>query len=553
MLGAVVARAAETVRVLLKPKELAAKYFIDHPTDERFAACAICQPDWTPEVPELVYKALTKSKSGYGYATQHMQHRHKSLYCQEIGTLQTTLISKEAISTFEWIEWMTKLNLAFSFVDDDTTKKLMQGNLIPTNSRTLKENMEKIMAVMKDEIARELPRKTGLAFDGWSDAGVHYLAVFAVGPGVKDGKVLLGFSTFEQSGDLSANQHIRYITSTLASFGRTIEANVAYLVSDNCATNKCIATRLRLTLIGCNSHKMNLAVNRYLGLDRKAKDDGTDPRDPFQQARFAYLFIVHKLMVRFKSIIGKAILRKYTRKVAVTANKTRWNGNYRMIKRFNELLPFIQAFLDDPSMRSAFQTEIAEMMPSATALQCIKDLETPLTQFNSVSLLLQKADGIVSFLDVRTLFDELIDDYGDDFRHYLSTDSRIVHTSAFEVAVVKHLRGETLLAADEAALAPFEANTMQEVPFDANLAAVPADYAANAIRRLREQQQEQRKYIDIAKVPVTSNVVERFFSQVKLNMTYTRNCLHPKTLEIIMFLKMNASYKTKMVVQQAIG
>jgi hypothetical protein len=216
MLGAVVATATETVRALLKPKALAAKYFIDHPTDDRLAACTICHPDWNAAVPDSVYKPLTKSKSGYGFVTQHMQRRHKALYCQEIGTLQTTLISKEALSTFEWIEWMTKLNLPFSFVDDDTTKKLTLGNLIPTNSRTLKETMEKIMAVMKVEVARDLPTKTGLAFDGWSDAGVHYLAVFAVGPGVKDGKVLLGFSTFEQSGDLSANQHIRYINSTLA-------------------------------------------------------------------------------------------------------------------------------------------------------------------------------------------------------------------------------------------------------------------------------------------------------------------------------------------------
>jgi hypothetical protein len=76
------------------------------------------------------------------------------------------------------------------------------------------------------------------------------------------------------------------------------------------------------------------------------------------------LLIVHKILVRFKSIIGKATLRKYTHKVAVVANKTCWHGNYRMIKRFNELLPFIQAFLDDPSMRSTFQTEIAKMMPT---------------------------------------------------------------------------------------------------------------------------------------------------------------------------------------------
>ena len=50
---------------------------------------------------------------------------------------------------------------------------------------------------MQLALVKQLPRKFGLAFDGWSDYGVHYVAVFAVGPGLPDifdGCVLLGFS-----------------------------------------------------------------------------------------------------------------------------------------------------------------------------------------------------------------------------------------------------------------------------------------------------------------------------------------------------------------------
>ena len=34
---------------------------------------------------------------------------------------------------------------------------------------------------VKKDLAKTLPKKFGVAFDGWSEHGVHYLAVFAVG------------------------------------------------------------------------------------------------------------------------------------------------------------------------------------------------------------------------------------------------------------------------------------------------------------------------------------------------------------------------------------
>ena len=46
--------------------------------------------------------------------------------------------------------------------------------------------------LLKD-LAMSLPVKFGVSFDGWSEFDIHYLAVFAVGPGLpKDLPALLG-------------------------------------------------------------------------------------------------------------------------------------------------------------------------------------------------------------------------------------------------------------------------------------------------------------------------------------------------------------------------
>jgi hypothetical protein len=39
-------------------------------------------------------------------------------------------------------------------------------------------------------------KKIGIACDDWIEFAIHYLAVFAVGAGAPNGKVLLGFSPF---------------------------------------------------------------------------------------------------------------------------------------------------------------------------------------------------------------------------------------------------------------------------------------------------------------------------------------------------------------------
>ncbi len=50
------------------------------------------------------------------------------------------------------------------------------------------------------------------------------------------------------------------------------------------------------------------------------------------------------------------------------------------------------------------------------------------------------------------MFVKLIDDYGDDFKFYLATNSEIVNNLEFENAICKYIRNERLNAQDEAAM-----------------------------------------------------------------------------------------------------
>jgi hypothetical protein len=82
--------------------------------------------------------------------------------------------------------------------------------------------------------------------------------------------------------------------------------------------------------------------------------------------------------------------------------------------------------------------------------------------------------------------------------------------------------------------------------------------ASYGIKALLEGHKQQRidsntTYMDLKLIPITSNVVERFFSYAKLNMTTLRNSLLPSTVGNIMFLKINASLMTMMTVQKAVN
>jgi uncharacterized membrane protein len=67
---------------------------------------------------------------------------------------------------------------------EEAGSKIYRGELKKISTVTLKHHMETTVDIAKKEIQQALPKQFGITFDGWSDQGVHYLAVFAVGSDV---------------------------------------------------------------------------------------------------------------------------------------------------------------------------------------------------------------------------------------------------------------------------------------------------------------------------------------------------------------------------------
>lgn len=525
-------------------KELCEKFFIPLDEDRKQYVCLLCFPAWSPssDVKPRSYAA----GRGYSFAAQHIRCVHPN-YEEFPQCNQGVLITPRASNTHDWIEWVVHDNLELSFVDTARARKYTSGNLKPIRRHTLVARMRLCVKVMQEDISKGLPRRFGLMFDGWSRVSTHFIGVLAVGPEVRHGSILLGFSPFNNETDLSAEEHKRYLVTLLESYGRNL-SSVSFLIGDNCSTNRKVSRILGIPMLGCNSHRLNLAVLRYLGMDRNTDDAAKKKCTPVQYARRKLLLKISTLMSNLKTIKGSAYLRNFTNLSAVKANQTRWDGNYRMIDRFQA---FSEAIINVAKEGGLFSRKISDMMPSFHELQRIADLHQDLSKFNSVSLALQKQDGDLSLLHVRLMFDQLIMDFGPEFSEFLSAESHVVISPALENAIVKSLKGSNLYTDDVWALKSFE---LDETPL-ADHEGTDADssnYVAAIFQSAQKKQRKETNYVDLSRIPVTSNTVERFFSQAKLTFSDLRGSMLPGTLETIMFLKINKSFFSKFVVQRAL-
>jgi hypothetical protein len=184
------------------------------------------------------------------------------------------------------------------------------------------------------------------------------------------------------------------------------------LIGDNCNTNKALATLARRPLVGCASHRFNLAVKDLL---KEYSDLLND---------------INALMKKLKNLIPSAKLRKFTALRPKCSNATRWSSTYEMLKRYKEL----EAYLPMLNVR-----EIDDLMPSGRNLRDIDLLLTLMYDFQSVTKALQ--EEAMTMLDVRCLFDEVMGTFnGTDDR--LGVQASIIHDRTFENAIQKILRGE---------------------------------------------------------------------------------------------------------------
>lgn len=76
------------------------------------------------------------------------------------------------------VDWIIIQNLSCSFVMEETTRKYTNLQTICVN--TLK--IHKLCEVLGKKITLPIPEKFGLAFDGWTETTLHFIAIFAIVP-----------------------------------------------------------------------------------------------------------------------------------------------------------------------------------------------------------------------------------------------------------------------------------------------------------------------------------------------------------------------------------
>ncbi|EGZ12619.1 hypothetical protein PHYSODRAFT_337039 [Phytophthora sojae] len=396
----------------------------------------------------------------------------------------------KASNRYAWLRWIVTGNLPLSFCESKKTRQYTK--LTPISVETLTAIMEAVTKAMETMIGDTMPERFGLVLDGWTHGTEHYMAVYgcfetATGPQYP----LLSLAPVMDEPDdrLSADGHLTAIKRFLPFFGKSI-SGCLFLVGDNCGVNKRLANLLGVPLIGCASHRLNLAVRDYL-----------EPHDSILEE-------IQQLMLP----------------------RPHWPlSSDRTSAGRRPFQPFISA--DDE--------ELADFLPSRSAHRKLETLLASLRDVESVSKHLQ-GDGL-TLLDARVLFDELLKSHPS-FANYLATDADIVHSAVFVQAVVKVLDDQAALLTDDevAALEPFK-RTQDHVE---GVDCTPADKEGFAVRALKRRKvaAASATYELLNAIPPTSNMAERLFSIARAMLRHERHHLSPMMLEMILFLKINSSY-----------
>ncbi|KAG6961193.1 hypothetical protein JG688_00009223, partial [Phytophthora aleatoria] len=217
-------------------------------------------------------------------------------------------VSEATQHRYQWLQWVVERNQPLSKVDNPLTRSM--SCLKPVSSKILKVAMQKCAANIGAVIEREMGNVLGVMWDGWSHSTVHYVAIYAVYTVAgKRVERLLALSPIVE-GSQDAEVHIDMFKRVLELYNKDITM-VAFLVADNCSSN--------LPLVGCASHRYNLAVNRYLA--------AYEPE----------LATLNQLMVKLRHCNNAAKLSKFTDLKPIKRNVTRWSSTFEMVLRYKSI------------------------------------------------------------------------------------------------------------------------------------------------------------------------------------------------------------------------
>ena len=230
-------------------------------------------------------------------------------------------------------------------------------------------------------------------------------------------------------------------------------------------------------------------------------------------------------MRKFSNLNLRGELLKHTQKKPITRNATRWSSTYNIITRYFFLKESFEKV-------SVFKPEIVGMMLTPLENQELASFTPLLEQVNLMCLALQEDNPPISLAAVRRGFDYLI--YfleKDDLARYLKKNADIVHSPDFENALV------AIQENSDASLSPAELESIYLFKKPVLQSVATHDLHA----ALRTRQNEGASYSPTSWIPATSNLCERFFSMVKNTFVDSRASSYPRSIEEVMFARVNQS------------
>lgn len=416
--------------------------------------------------------------------------------------------TKKQNPIYGWIHLIVCALLPFSTVENNVFREHIQH--APISRDTFMRYLSRLTKSVESKLSALLPSRIALIFDGWTAGSSHYLSVFAsyTSTNSRGFEVrLLSLSPMGDECSLNADEHIDYLTFVLELYNKSWE-NVSVIVGDNVSVNRSISTKTGIPMIGCASHRFNLAVRDYLSSEEHI------------------LTKINEIMVKLKSLLIGARLRQFTPLRPKLRNVTRWSSTFEMLSRYRELRDFLPA-LDS--------TEIDEMSLTVSENRQVDCLFEKLKLFESVTKALQTDKTSMS--DVRTIFDAVIGEHPSTHSR-LSATAPIVHCPEFESGVVEVQRGSPN------ALTVEEQLCMKEFERECTTGYSADDHELSFVERALKRQKvafndSESKYVDLRYLFPTSNICERLFSKVGCALTERRKGITPEHLESQIFLNIN--------------
>ncbi|OWY98843.1 hypothetical protein PHMEG_00030283, partial [Phytophthora megakarya] len=222
--------------------------------------------------------------------------------------------------------------------------------------------MEGVFIKVGEKLEVEMGDSFGLIFGGWSHGSMHFVGLFAVYS--VDGQLrvpLLGLSPLEDESQ-TADTHIKMILVVIGVYNKK-GAMVLFLVGNNCVTNRAIATKMVVLLVGCASHRFNLSVKKLL------------------TAHEVILETLNGLMVQIRQPNNAAVLAKVTELCPVKRNMTRWSSTVEILERYIKLRGLIKQV-----------DAVEDMVPTGTEYLKVVKLYSHLKKLDSVCKCLQRVD-----------------------------------------------------------------------------------------------------------------------------------------------------------------